>query len=595
MNDRYYLAVHNGHNASAALMQNGEVIAAIQEERVTRRKNQMGYPKRSIEFCLNWAGISGKDLSKVGLTTKEMTGLLIKSQYITQFTILDYLNYYGDAYYGMKVKGQDCVDYLKWLRDDPIFNRNEEHFDFSYLTDEILKDGLKDVQLFQKEQCRVLCEHLNIGTEKIEFLDHHTCHAHYAYFSSPLIGEEAIVLTLDSHGDGRNQTVWHAKDNKLTLLAESSQSDVAHIYKMTTLLLGMRPDEHEYKVMGLAPYAKKTYVEKIAKKLENLLDVEDMRIIHKNRQLDLFAFLKKAYLGERFDNIAGGVQLFTENIVTKLFQNIYQETGISRFVLSGGVSMNVKMNKAIAELSCVTSLFVPGSGGDESLPIGGLYLLNGLNNKPLNSLYLGPEMANDYPSIEWDKIAAEYTVRHKVSVGDVAQLLSQGDIVSTINGRTEFGARALGNRSILADPRDREVIKKINEAIKNRDFWMPFALSLLEDEASGYIKNPKKLPSPFMTMAFDTLPEGHSEIQAGTHPYDHTVRPQFVSKKYAFDYHNLISAFCNITGVPALLNTSFNLHGEPIVNDFKDALKTFRLSGIDHLFVNNRTLLSKKN
>jgi len=594
MADKYFLSIHSGHNASAALMMNGDVIASLQEERVTRIKNQMGYPKNAIDFCLNYAGILGKDIEKVGITTKNPRGLIFKAQFITQFTIRDYLNYYGEDYYVRQLRGEDCFDYLKWLRDDPKFNQNEKHYDFSYLTDDILKDGKEDIRLFQKEQKRTISNHLNIDNEKIELLDHHTCHAYYAYYASPSRGKDTIVLTMDSYGDGRNQTVWIARGDRLELLADSNQNDIARIYKMTTLLLGMRPNEHEYKVMGLAPYANKKYKDRVLDKLKDLLDVKNMAIVRKERPSDLFSYFKDAFADERFDNIAMGLQLFTEEIIEKLIQDIYEKTDVKRFVISGGVSMNVKVNKAIAELPCVDYLYVPGSGGDESLSIGGLFLLNGKGSKPLHHLYLGPDIADEYQEIAWDEISPEYFVKHGVGITDVARLLADGEIIAVINGKTEFGARALGNRSILANPKNREVIREINEAIKSRDFWMPFALSILEDKVSEYITNPKNISSHFMTVAFDTIDRKYHEIQAGSHPYDKTVRPQFVSKIYASDYYKLIETFFKITGIPALLNTSFNLHGEPIVNDFKDALRTFQLSGLDHLFVNYQTLISKK-
>ena len=190
--------------------------------------------------------------------------------------------------------------------------------------------------------------------------------------------------------------------------------------------------------------------------------------------------------------------------------------------------------------------------------------------------------------------ADKFDVQTDVTFDQVASLLAKGDIVAVIRGRAEFGARALGNRSILANPSRRETVQQINEAIKNRDFWMPFALSILEEKLDEYILNPKKLQSPFMAISLDVRPEKNAQIEAGTHPYDKTVRPQAVSSKYTPEYHALITAFQKITGIPALLNTSFNLHGEPIVDTIADAVRTFELSGLDHLLINDSILLSKK-
>ena len=168
------------------------------------------------------------------------------------------------------------------------------------------------------------------------------------------------------------------------------------------------------------------------------------------------------------------------------------------------------------------------------------------------------------------------------------------EIVAVARGRAEFGARALGNRSILANPSKRDSVQKINEAIKNRDFWMPFALSVMDEHQGVYVANPKGFSSPFMAISLETKPERYDQIAAGTHPYDRSVRPQFVSKDAAPAYHRLIGEFQKVSGIPAILNTSFNLHGEPIVDTIEDAVRTFELSGLDHLLINDRVLLSKR-
>ena len=596
MKANYILAIHSGHNASAALMCNGRIVAAAQEERFCRKKNYIGFPQESIDFVLNRFNLKGSDLSRIAYTTIEDIGVLNKAKVSTEFSLRDYHEYYGSRYYGRKMRGEDCTDYLKWLRDDPKFNRDTQYLDYSYLTDDVLRNPELESNLYRKEQVRKLSEYLGVPKEGIEHLDHHTNHAYYAYFGSPFRGEDCVIITLDGWGDGRNQTIWKVQNDEPHLIAESAQNDIGRIYKMVTLILGMRPDEHEFKVMGLAPYAKEVYIQKTYKTIERLAQVEGMRIVENERPRDLYSYLREVWLDHRFDNIAGAVQLLTEKLVTELVKNVHRETGITRYVLSGGISMNVKMNKAISELDCVSELFVCGSGGDESLSIGGCYYMNAKNknNIPLDNLYLGYDISEEFKTLDWNEIGEKFAVRRNVSYHDVAQLLMKGDTVAVIRGQTEFGARALGNRSILADPSKREIVIKINEAIKNRDFWMPFAISIMEEHHHKYIKNPKNLSSPFMTMAFDTKVEPYKDIEAGTHPYDKTARPQFVEKESAPEYHSLISAFYKIAGIPAVLNTSFNLHGEPIVNTIADALRTFELSGLDHLLINDQVLVSKK-
>ena len=592
----YTLALSISHNSSAALMQDGKIIVAVCEERSRRKKNYIGYPKNAVDYCLEKAGITGKQLSRIAYTTIDNPGVLVKAKTNTQFTLQDYHDYYGERFYKRRLRGEDCLDYLQWLRDDPKFNSDIEYFDFSYITDEVLKNPDLDIKIFRDEEVRLLSEHLSVDKEKIEFLDHHTCHAYYSYFGSPFRGKDCIVLTLDGWGDGRNQTVWKVSDEEFTLLAESNQNDLGRIYKMATLLLGMRPDEHEFKVMGLAAYAKSSHVNRAKQVIDNLCTVEGMRIISKNRPEDLFSYLEEAWKVYRFDNIAGAVQAYTEEIACALVKNIVRETGIRLFVIGGGIAMNIKMNKAISELEEVEELFVCGSSGDESLSIGGCYLLNSdpKSNQPIPNLYLGYDISDEIDQFDVNSYADKFDVQTDVTFDQVASLLAKGDIVAVIRGRAEFGARALGNRSILANPSRRETVQQINEAIKNRDFWMPFALSILEEKLDEYILNPKKLQSPFMAISLDVRPEKNAQIEAGTHPYDKTVRPQAVSSKYTPEYHALITAFQKITGIPALLNTSFNLHGEPIVDTIADAVRTFELSGLDHLLINDSILLSKK-
>ena len=591
----YKLGLHIGHNASCALMKDGEIVYVGQEERFTRIKNIMGFPYKALKHGMEREGITGEDIEVACYSSKVSLPLFIKSSYISNLSIRDYYDYYGDRYYNRRMKGENCLDYFQWMRDDEQFNKHPSYFDYSFLTDEVLLDDDKSVELFRQEEVRFLSEEFDIPKERIQFTDHHTGHAYYAYYASPFRGKDCAIVVLDGWGDGANQTVWKAENDVMTEIARAGENDIGRVYKLATLLLGMRPDEHEYKVMGLAPYAKEEYIDRAYEALKDLCKIEGMKIKHNKRPDNLFNYLKEAWLDHRFDNIGGAVQRFSEEIGCALIENIHQETGIRRFVLSGGIALNVKMNKAISELDCVDEFFVCGSGADESLSVGGCYILNKdeKGGEPLKNLYLGYDSADGLDDPEWDQVREEFEVVEDVSDQEVAKILASGEVVARIAGRAEFGARALGNRSILADPSRKESVYRINEAIKQRDFWMPFALSILEEYTDDYLSNPKSIFAPHMTIGFDTLPDKYLDIQGGTHPYDKTVRPQFVTIEAAPRYHSLISAFKDETSTPALLNTSFNLHGEPIVNDLKDALHTLRDSGLNYLLFENR-LIKKK-
>ncbi|MBO6518921.1 MAG: hypothetical protein JJ900_12865 [Rhodospirillales bacterium] len=584
-----YIALHLGHNASCAIIRDGEIAYVGQEERFTRKKNIMGFPKLALDHGMTELGLNGDDIAKVGFTSTEVAPLLIRSNFVRNFTVADFHSYYTDGYWARKLNGENVDSFYEWLRDDPKFNGEQDHLDYSFLFDMPLGDGKKLAETFREECVGFMSRQYGIARDKVEFLDHHHCHASYAYYASPFRSEDCAIVVMDGWGDGLNQSIWSAHNDQIKQITTSSQNDVGRVYKFATLILGMRPDEHEYKVMGLAPYSRQEYFKNAYEPLARLSEVKDMRVVEKDRPRDLYKYLRDAWETERFDNIAGATQLWTEEMLCKVFEDVHRLTGLRRFVFAGGIAMNVKANKKIAELPFVDEIFVPGSGADESLSIGGGYLLNAAsgNNKPLANLYLGYNASDDASSTDWKALEKEFHVYPDFDAEKVADLLADGHVIARVSGRAEFGARALGNRSILADPSRMDSVRQINEAIKMRDFWMPFALSVLEEYSNDIIRNPKKISAPFMSIAFDSCDEHYAKVHAGSHPYDHTIRPQVVSKEAAPGYHDLIDKFRQRTGIPALLNTSFNLHGEPIVNTIDDAISTLRRCGLNFLLVDN--------
>ena len=272
----------------------------------------------------------------------------------------------------------------------------------------------------------------------------------------------------------------------------------------------------------------------------------------------------------------------------------------------GGIFMNVKANLLLAKLSAISELFIMPSCGDESNAIGAAYqAYYGSKTKiksestytPIDHIYLGPEFtSHEMETALQAKGASErYKVSRPTNLEDhAAALLAEDGIIARMSGRMEFGARSLGNRSILGDPRDYRIVANINKMIKNRDFWMPFAPTILAERAKDYLVNPKELDSSFMMLAFDTTPEGYGCLPAAIHPYDSTARPQILRETDNPAYHRLIRCFEARTGVGAVLNTSFNLHGDPIVCSPTEALETFEKSGLPHLIL-GEFLVSKRN
>ena len=451
-----------------------------------------------------------------------------------------------------------------------------------------------------RNEKRFVAKDLGLDLEKVKCFDHHLCHAASAYYASSFNKEKALVLTLDGEGDNFCASVNIFNRKKIKVLSRTPREDsLGYIYYDLTRFLGMKGNEHEYKVMGLAPYAKLEYVNKLWEKVDKIVKVDKEKLVFKCifNTTDTKRYLKKEMIEVRFDVLAGLFQKLVEEKTLEWVKAAVKKTGIKTLVLSGGVFMNVKLNQKIAELPEVKEIFVLPSCADESSVLGSSYLAyieaikknERIEIKSIKDVYWGPEFKDDEVKKVLDSLDKQkYTVKkYSNTETEIAKILANGSIVARLKGKMEFGARALGNRSILADPRNPDIIRVINESVKNRDFWMPFAPSILKERQDDYIVNPKKLDAYYMMMTFDTTTRGREDLKAAMHPYDFTVRPQLVNRNYNPSYHRLIEEFEELTGVGGVLNTSFNIHGYPIVLGPKEAIHTFKNSGIEYLAINN--------
>ncbi len=586
------LGVWDGTPSSAALIVDGKIIMAISEERLSRAKNAYGFPAKSIMHILKKTGYKISDIDEVAMSTASLSPTYFYTSRNANFSINDYWKEQKEYWYKKFYKGEDP----KYL---DIFKDKINYKNFPY--DENLIKDEKDSSGMWKARKKHLSETLGIDENKISLHDHHTCHACYGYLMSPYRKKDSLIFTMDGNGDNTNGTISQAKyDGELTFISRSSNFNLGRIYRYATLLLGMRPADHEYKVMGLAAYNSEKYGREAYEIYKNTLQVDGLKFKYKKKIKDHFFYFKEKLEGQRFDAIAYGLQRFTEEILTDWIKNGIEHTGIGNVIMSGGVAQNIKANKCISELDNLNQLFVPPGPGDESICIGAAWLQfikkgGEIKDIPIQTnAYFGPSFEKNDIKSELDKIDMDYFNVKEVAVEDVAELIANGEVVARFSGNPmEFGARALGNRSILADPRNQETINYINKLVKMRDFWMPFAPSILEEKQDEYIVNPKKIDTRYMAIGFDSTLKAREHLSAGLHPFDKTMRPQVVTIEDNHSYHSLIKAFAKITGVGALLNTSFNIHGEPIVGSPFDAIDTLSRCGLKYLYIGD-FLVSKK-
>jgi len=593
------LGITWGKTSGCSIFVDNKIIFAASEERYTRRKSEQSYPINAIESGLNYCKIKPEELDYVLIASNKIPLTAIMIQYFTNFSVKDHL-FANEKYWYQKLVEKRPLKLIELFKEKIDFTQYPFDMDFFKELDlQKIEHATTDdseanilVSNFFKD---TILHHLKIDITKIIHVEHDSCHAAYALYGSPIREDGTLIFTADAFGDDLSATIskFDQKNNVINRIKAYSHTDfqLARIYRLTTLLLKMSPNEHEYKVMGLAPYYNGHAIQEVEKVFENLQTLDGLEFKFNNEVSDIFNYLSDKLGHFRFDHIAAGLQSFTEKLLVKWFSNTINEYGSSSVVFSGGVSMNVKTNMRIGQIPGIKNFFVCGAGTDETLAMGACYQFGSeqkIKPKNLDSLYLGDEAIYKDESIHKSTgnsaLFSKYKINDYQNTEQILEKILENKIVATCRGRLEMGQRSLGNRSILADPRDRYNIEKINRMIKSRDFWMPFAPIILEEYQDEIIINPKKFYSPFMTIAFETK-EGKKKIPAAVHQYDGTARPQILKKEVNPELWDLIKKFYNKTGIPALLNTSFNLHGEPIVRTIEDAEHVFSNSGLEVLWL----------
>ena len=561
--------------SSVGVFRDGKPVFCIEEERLTRVKNWMGIPETAINYLLSENIVDPREVDAIGLCGSKYSPIS-RGSFYRKYAV----NF--QRAHGFDTAIDHLVDLSKIaITKSPLFH---------------LYKARKNINSLDEES---FLEDLGFNRSKFFRLDHHYCHAAAAYFGlARSLEEEYLVFTLDGGGDGLKATIWKSVNGKLEKLKDDGGFSIGNMFSALTYFLGFTPHEHEYKLMGLAPYVNPVYSGEYKKYFAKFLSLEDDDLCFTNPlPLDYTKFFKHLLQDlprDRFDNIAAGLQAFLEEILIRWIRGGIKKYGINRVLCSGGVFMNVKLNMLLSRLPEVSAINVFPSCGDESNIFGAAFHLHNELFSPkcqaLETYCLG---------IEPDRDLEEALIKHKNSISYqqiddpndyIAGQLAANKIVARCSGKMEFGARALGNRSILANPSDLANINKINRAIKNRDFWMPFAPAILWDKADEILEVPASLRetgSPYMMFAFDSRPANRQNLICGLHMADYSARAQTVDPERYPDLYEIIHGFYTRTGIPGVLNTSFNLHGYPIVESSSNAIEVLLKSDIDVLVINN--------
>lgn len=564
------LSIHDGHTATATLMGNGKIAGMVSEERFTKKKNQGGFPYNSISWLLKTHDLQGAALD-----------------YIVMPGLIDPL---------LDINSEKRVRHEVIGKLSRVVPRN-------ILTIDLFTKYFVDIE--QKKRRKLLryqkqLRELGIDKDKISFVEHHKCHAATAYYMDNNYSDDrkVLVFTLDGSGDGLSATVNIGQKNRLERRHSiHSYNSLGMVYSAATSYLGMKALEHEYKLMGMAPYAPQRLIDKSYNIFKKYIKLDSSGLSFVNISgvygYEMIKKFKEDLFKHRFDGVAGGLQKLTEELALQWILNWVRKTGINNIAVAGGVFMNVKLNMLINENKEIASAFFMPSCGDESISLGAalekIYGIERQNyvNPNFDNLYFGPEYSND----EIEAILKKHNgfkYNYYDDINDkVAELLKENKIIGRLQGKMEFGARSLGNRAIIANPQNYDIVSKINRAIKKRDFWMPFAPSILPEGGEKYLKSNKEKKAPFMILGFETNEIAQTEIMAGLHQADFSCRPQIVEKEANPMYYDLIMKFKDKTGLLGILNTSFNIHGYPIVNSPSDALWTLENSDLDAVQLEN--------
>jgi carbamoyltransferase len=585
------------HDSAAAILENGEILAAAQEERFTRKKHDSRFPQNAVEYCLKEARTSLEAVEAVVFYDKPLTKF--------ERLLETYLSY---APLGIS----------SFLKAMPVWLK-EKLF---------LKSTLK-------KELRKFLKHRDSKLPKLLFAEHHQSHAASAFFPSPF--ETSAVICLDGVGEWATTSVWLGQGNRLDLKWEIEfPHSLGMLYSAFTYYTGFKVNSGEYKLMGLAPYGDPKYVDFIWK---HLIDLKADGTFHLNMEYFNFA-VGLTMTSQKFHDLFGGpprepegkvtqkemdlarsIQVVTEEIILKLASTVARELGTESLCLAGGVALNCVANGRLLREGPFKKIWIQPAAGDSGGALGAaLSAWHQYYEKPrrcqegsdqMKGGYLGPALDQNEIKSTLESVGAKYQILSQEEVSEkVAELLSEENVIGWCQGRMEFGPRALGARSILGDPRSQKMQSVMNLKIKHRESFRPFAPAVLEEEVAEYFDLHEK--SPYMLLVapvakkhqipmtleqqslfgIEKLNIPRSTIPAVTH-VDFSARIQTVSRQTNNKFYDLLQAFKKKTGCGVLVNTSFNVRGEPMVASAADAYRCFMRTEMDYLVIEN-FLLSKK-
>lgn len=566
------LGIGDHVSCGSALVQDGKVVSAITDERLVRQKMVFGVPRESIQTILKTHGVRPEEIDAIAVGTTR------------QHLIDQYLDF-NDGWFGLqrgkfkqtlfnvasgvsKYREQiPFVDDAYYLARQPAFYKRR-----------------RELKKLFREEFGFFCP--------VYFLDHHFCHATSAYYTSGF--KDATVATIDGGGDGKSCRIFDvAEGNFKEVHSISSFDSLGNYYSYITQLCGFKAGRHEGKITGLAAYGEPAYVTELKK-----LIVQKNGDVKNIGQVFFFSALQELerLLPKNFSHrdLAASIQVYTEQMVVEMVQHWLVRTGRYNVALAGGLFANVKINQRVHEIPGVQSTYIHPGMSDEGMPVGaalGLYYrLSGkkyeTNSATMEHVYLGPEFSDAEIRLELQHQGVD-AVRYDDVEREIGRLLAAGAVVARFNGRMEYGPRALGNRSILYQATDPGVHYWMNDALKRTEF-MPFAPIAMTDHAEKCFRNISGAEDTarFMTITFDCT-EWMARNCPGVVHVDNTARPQLVSEKDNPSMYRILAEYYRLTGLPCVINTSFNMHEEPIVCSPYDAIRAFKLGHLDYLAIGN--------